>query len=229
MKRLWSLGMMAAVLAAMSAAPAYVNLNGATGIISLPNANTVGANNFSAAADVLFFDSTRVVGRAAYGITNHLEVGGAISAGSDSYYGLAAKYQVPLTPLGFNWAVGGSAFHATNGNNSEQLYVAGTRPFPFSGTTGVTFYGTLGANLTWLDSDAGLRPFLGGQLLLGPRTQIDGEVQFDTGSFDERTTLSLGARQVFSPVFSGQIGLTNSVGFLGSGEHSAFVGLSFSQ
>jgi hypothetical protein len=228
MTRLWSLGILAAWLFA-GAAHAYVNFNGATGVISLPNANTVGVNTFSAAADLLFFDSTRVDARAAYGITNRVEVGAALNAGSDSNYGLAAKYQLPITPLNFTWALGGSAFHATNGINSQQLYFVGTRPVPFTGTTGVNLYGTVGVNLTWIESEAGFRPFVGGQLLLGPRTQIDAEAQFDTGSFDESTTFSLGLRQNFSPVFSGQVGFTNAVGYLGSGEHSVFVGLSFTQ
>ena len=78
-------------VALATAASAYPNFNATTGIIAVPTAFTVGSGAFIGAADVLFADDLTLNARAIYGVTDRLELGASLTAGTDTAFGVTGS------------------------------------------------------------------------------------------------------------------------------------------
>lgn len=224
MKHLLALGV-AALLVCASVGMAYPNLNAATGILSVPNGYTVANGAFSGAADILFHDDTTLNTRAIVGLSNQLEAGAAVILGDDTALGISAKYRLPVTGTSA-WALGLSFITSNDNGSGTQAYIAASRSLTGTATPGVNLLGTLGASFTDLDNTSGFRPFIGGQLLLPKAFEIDAEFELESGDFNESIS-SLSVRKSFNPRLSGEFGFTNAVGFVATGSHDFFMGLSY--
>ncbi len=219
-----ALGVAAALLLA-AAAFAYPNLNAATGIMAVPTAYVTAPGSFSAAADVLFLDSTTVALRGLVGITPRLEAGGLATFGEDTGIGISAKYQVPGSLGSFAVAFGGTFTAANHDHNGSQFYLVGSRPF----STGAAAHlvGTIGLSFTDQTNSSVVRPFLGAQLGFPGNTELAAEFVSEAGNVFNNSVLSLVLRRQISPTFSGEIGFTNSTGFSGTNDHGLFLGIAW--
>lgn len=213
----------AAVLALATAGLAYPNFNGATGIISVPNAMIQTNGAFFGAADVIFFDDAEINARAVLGLTSNLEVGAVLSLGDNTGFGVSGKYRLPMTAGTAAWALGLQFADSNDSGSGFQVYVVASRALTGTGT-GMDLLGTLGATFTDFEDTSGFRPFIGAQLMLPQAFEIDGEFELETGDFTD-SVFSLGVRKQFSPRFGGEIGLTNARGFLAEGDTSVFIGI----
>lgn len=216
----------AAVWAQAQTIGAYPNLNATTGILAVPTASMVGDGAFVGAADILFQNDTLINARAVYGVSDQFELGAGIIAGNDTAIGVTGKIGLAGLDIGgFSWAGGASLISGSDSLTGDgwQIFFTGTKPFGSGGVEGATLLGTVGIGFTDIDQASALRPFVGAQLRLSPRTEIDGEFVFETGDFDE-SILSLFIRHQMTDDFSVQAGITNATGFTGSEDHDLFVG-----
>lgn len=218
-------GMAAALMVLATAAFAYPNLSATTGLIGLPNANIAPAGSLVGAADVLFFDDSIVNARAVLGLSSRWEAGAGAVIGDDNGLILNAKYQLAPRPAGFTWATGLSYLTTDDSGNGFNFYFVGTRPFTQAAPEGTQLVGSLGVSLTDVDDASFIRPFVGGQLQFGPRSELGAEFQLEIEDISTSIS-SLYYRHTFSPNFAGQLGVTNANGFVGQDDHNFFVGAS---
>jgi len=179
-------------------------------------------------ADLLFQNDTTINGRITFGLAERLEVGAGVAIDGDTVLGLNGKYRLPGVIGGFNWAVGVTLITGSDVDDGFQIYAAGTRAIPWSGSGDNSLLGTIGVSFTDIDTSSAVRPFVGGQLQLGTGTEIAAEFVFETGDFDESIT-SLFLRHRFSDRLAGQIGFTNAFGFTGSQDHDIFIGFAITE
>jgi hypothetical protein len=206
---------------------AYPNLSATTGILAVPTAATVSAEEFVGAADILFFDDTTINARIVYGLTNQFEVGAALIAGTDTAFGVNGKYRTGLMLAGFDWAVGASLITGSDVGDGMQVYFVGTRPIGLAQAGVANLIGTIGVNFTDLDSDiSGIRPFIGAQLRVATATEVAGEFVLEAGDFDD-SIFSLLVRQQLNPRLTGQLGLTNAFGLTGTDNTDFFLGAAY--
>jgi hypothetical protein len=227
MRRQLLVGVATALLALANTVIAYPNLNATTGLIGVPTANVVAPKTLAGAADIVFFDDTVLNVRAIYGITDRFEGGVGVVMGDDSGLILNAKYLLPTTLAKFNWSAGLSYMTADDPGDGFQLYFVGTRAFPSAAPAGTRLLGTLGLSFTNMDDTSALRPFVGGQLLFNPQSELGVEFELEAGDFDE-SIFSLYYRRQFNSQWAGQIGFTNANGFVGKDDHSLFIGAAYS-
>ncbi|HEY3415732.1 MAG TPA: hypothetical protein VGM23_02500 [Armatimonadota bacterium] len=214
-----------ALLAGSSIAFAYPNFAATNGIVAVPTAEIAATGTFMGAADALFVSPTTFNARAIYGVAANWEVGAGLAFNSDdTQLGLNAKIRIPGSMYGMGWALGASYVMANHDNNGAQIYFAGTRPITMAGTTGPSLLGTIGLSFTTIESLSALRPFLGGQLRFPTATEVGAEFVLESGDFSENIT-SFVIRQALGRGFTGEIGVTNAIGFAGTRDHNIFVGL----
>lgn len=209
-------------------AEAYPNLSATSGILAVPTAVVVPANDAQWAGDVLFQNDTAFNGRITYGIADRLEVGAGIVAGPDTILGLNAKLRLPGMIGGFNWAAGATYSVADKAGSGTQLYATGTRAIPWVGATGLNLLGTLGVSFTDIKTASAFRPFVGAQLELPGGTEIAGEFVFETGNFTDSVSTLL-VRHSFTSRVAGEVGFTNAFGFTSTQDHNLFVGIAFTE
>ena len=227
MRKLMLAGTMMVLVALATITHAYPNLSATTGVVGTPTADTVGLNNVDWAADILFFDSTTGNGRVVYGLTDRLEVGGALILGEDTGFTIGAKYKLYTIPRSFSWAVGGAINGADHRQSGSQWYVVATKPISSRRVSGSSMQGSLGLNYTDTQAGNGIRPFLNVQLFFGTDTEISGEYQFKNGdAFGEAITSAV-FRQRLSGRLTGEIGLTNADGFTGRDDTDVFAGVAY--
>jgi len=220
-------GITITLLALAAAGYAYPNLSATTGVVGTPTADVVGQKVTDWAADLLFFDTTTGNGRVIYGVTDRLEVGGALILGNDTGFDVGAKYKLYTIPRSFSWAVGGILEGANHERSGSQWYVVATKPISSRKVQGSEMQASLGLNYTDIDSGNGLRPFLNVQLFFGADTEISGEYQFKNGDKFGDAITSAVFRQRFSGRWTAEIGLTNATGFMGSDDTDVFAGISY--
>jgi hypothetical protein len=225
MRTLIRLGLVAGVLVATTAVRAYPNFNATQGILAVPTAEIAPMGTLGGAADVLFQDDTTLNARVVLGLTPTVEAGAGLIIGEDTAFGLTGKLVLPITPGGFTWGLGASLIAADN-DDGFQLFFTGTRPFGSVGIAGAQLLGTLGVSFTDIEDVSAIRPFLGAQLRLGAGTELASEFIFEAGDFDE-SIFSILLRQRFSERVSGQLGLTNALGFTGREDSDFFLGLGY--
>ncbi len=206
---------------------AFPNLNATTGLLAVPTAGVVPEGNFVGAADVVLGHNTTFNGRMIYGLTDRLEIGGGVIADDNTAVTLDAKLALPGTLAGFAPAIGIGYINGQAMDSGTQLYFVGTRAFTAKQQGAGSLLGTVGLNFTDLDSASAFRPFVGGQLGLGARTELDGEYVFATGDF-RHAIHSLFIRHSVSNRMSVQAGVTNAYGFTGSAHNNVFIGAAFS-
>lgn len=219
-----SFGMAVALLASATAVFAYPNLNATTGLIGVPNAYVVPSGSLVGAADGLFFDDTLLNVRALWGLSNKLEAGVGGVFGNGSGLILNAKYRFAGTVSGFNVAAG-AGYQSADVGNGFQVYAVGTAPI-INPERGMRLLGSLGVNFTDMEDASAIRPFVGAELLLSPRTEIGGEFMLEAGDFDNSIS-SLYIRQRFTSRWAAQAGFTNANGFVGQDDHDFFVGAAY--
>lgn len=210
-------------------AHAYPNLNAATGLLAVPTASIVTAGNFVVGADVLSNDDATFNGRIIYGLTPQLEIGAGFVSGEDTATGVSAKLALAGTIAGFHPAIGISVINGNDNAISDgtQVYLVGSKVLSDTRHGAGTLIGTLGVNFTDIDTASAVRPFVGAQLRLGDRTELDGEYVLSTGNFN-RSIHSIFVRHVLNETWTIQTGFTNAVGFTGSAHNNFFMGTAYS-
>ena len=240
---------LAALLALACAAYGYPTLQGPTGIVIVPTADTAGFANLQLAA--AFYDSGEAglvensyPVRALFGPLPGLEIGAAYWIagffGNDvNTWNLNAKLRSPIGLFGFATAVG-AVYGQTNvpiGNDITitQVYLVGT-----NNLTGILIPGslgalrlTLGANWTQFengDSEDALRAFAGVDVQLLRRLSVAAEYQTASSSLGDVDPLtSLVARLTVSRNLTLEGGVTNADpltgGFTTLDEQNLFFGL----
>ena len=207
-------------------AHAYPNFNATTGLLAVPTAGVVGAGEFVGAADVIFHDDSTVNGRVIYGLTNRLEIGAGFIAGEDTAIGINAKLALPGSIAGFNPAIGITCISGDAIGDGTQVYLVGTRVLTASDIHTGRVIGTIGINFTDIDTASAFRPFVGAQLRVGARTEIDGEFVLKTSDFSHPVH-SIFIRHAMNDTWSMQTGFTNAVGFTGSSDNNFFLGTAY--
>ncbi|MHB9024434.1 MAG: hypothetical protein ACYC7E_09695 [Armatimonadota bacterium] len=225
MKTIFTAVVALAFLAVSSIAFAYPNLGATTGIVAVPTAEVTDTGAFLGAADIQFLDITSINVRAIYGLAPNWEVGaGLVLNDDDTQLGLNAKIRLPVSLYGMQWALG-ARYILADENNGTQIYFAGSRPIEIAGVTGASLLGTAGLSFTDIEGLSALRPFFGAQLRFPSETEIGAEFVFGGGDFDD-TIGSFVIRQVLGGGWSGEIGVTNAIGFAGASDYDIFAGLS---
>ena len=225
MRTLYSLLMAVAFVSMGMLAQAYPNLNASSGLLAVPTAEIVAPGNVVAAVDIVAHDDTSINGRVIVGVTPFLEIGAGVIAGEDTGVGLSAKLALPSTVLGFKPALGVSFINGDVGDGT-QVFLVGTRSFSSQDMDTGRLTGTIGINFTDIKSASAVRPFVGAQLRVGSRTEIDGEFVLKTGDFS-RSIHSLFIRHAIDDTWKLQTGFTNAVGFTGSSDTNFFVGTAY--
>lgn len=226
MRTLYSLTITMAFVFMGITAHAYPNLNATTGLLAVPTAGVVGAGDFVGAADVVFHNNSTVNGRVIYGLTDRLEVGVGVIAGEDTAIGVNAKFALPAQIAGFNPAIGITGISGDTIGDGTQVYLVGTRVLTASDIHTGRVIGTIGINFTDIDTASAFRPFVGAQLRVGARTEIDGEFILKTGDFNHPVH-SIFIRHAMNDAWSMQTGFTNAVGFTGSSDNNFFLGTAY--
>ena len=224
MKKHWSLVVVTVLLACAGAAFAYPNLNGLTGIVAVPNAYLQDERTLSAAADVLFLDTTTLNVRALYGLSNRFEVGALAVFAEDTGVGASLKYQFGQIPGDIMWAAGISVNGVTHGNSGTQIFVVGTKAFPVKQVTGCQVLGSVGINFTNVE-DTDTQLFVGAQVGIASGTELGGEYEFSASSPFDHPIVSLVVRHQFGERFVGEAGFTNANGFFGEENYAPFLGI----
>ncbi|HEY3416946.1 MAG TPA: hypothetical protein VGM23_08700 [Armatimonadota bacterium] len=217
---------------------AFPNLNATTGIYAVPTAETVNVGELTCAGDVLFMQDTtwakRVVlfnyttfnERVIYGLTDQLEVGAGVIVGNGTTVSINAKYRTGVTTGGFAWAVGMGLITGNTVDNGTQIYLAGTRPFTTPKDNGASFIGTVGVNYTTVENRGVLCPFVGAQWRLRTGMEVDGEFVLGSGGRGN-SVISLLVRQRLGHRLTGQLGITNALGFTGTNKYYYFMGAAY--
>lgn len=225
MKLRVTLGLAVALSALATAAFAYPNLNGATGLVGIPNAYTVPSGQLVGAADYVDANNGFIF-RGIYGLSPNLEVGATASLADNDGFSIGGKYRIPADIAGFDTAFGLTYADLDEVGSGFQVSFTGTQPLSGSVEEGNLLLWTLGVNFTDFEDASAIRPYTGAQLLLSPRTEVGGEFMLEAGDFNE-SIFSLYVRQRFNAALSGQIGFTNAVGFTGTDDAGLFVGASY--
>ena len=207
-------------------AQAYPNLNASTGLLAIPTAGLVAPGNVVVAVDVLSHNDTTVNGRIIIGVAPFLEIGAGFIGGEDSATGISAKLALPNKIAGFHSAVGLTIINGDAIGDGTQVYLVGTRVLTARDIDTGRLTGTIGINFTDIHTASAVRPFVGAQLRLGTRTEVDGEFILKTGDFSH-SIHSLFVRHTINNTWSLQTGFTNAVGFTGSADNNYFVGASY--
>jgi len=227
MKNLYTLGIIAGMLAMGSMAMAYPTLNGETGIVALPNALTAGNGSFVGAADLLFTNDNSLKVRALYGLSSQAEIGASLSSGDDNGISISAKYRFTSGPSRFNLAAGGALTAANHQDTAIDLYLVGTEAFPLGGQSSRPLLGTFGVHFVNIGSDNTLRPFIGAQYPIGPRSELGAEFQLRDGNFFHSPLTSVVLRHKFTSAWAGQVGVTNATGYGTTSGYHPFLGAQF--
>ncbi len=245
---------LAALLTLATAAFAYPTLSGPSGQAVIPTGFAAGSG-LHLAADWQDTDAGHIIPiRALLGLGTNAELGVAYAPFEDDavvnrLLGANAKFSFGQF-LGGRGAIGASfnRFELDEDldldDNDEvdftQVYFAWTRCF----NTGAGASGrpnlalTLGVNWTSTDPDTSLVPFVpddeafrfnaGVALAISPSIELMAEWQSEADEIgDEEAITAFTGRFYFSDNFAAQIGFTNAIGPIGTGDHNFFAGLSY--
>jgi len=235
MKTLLLLGI---ALALISAAQAYPTLTGPTGLATLPTAAIAATGQLQVAAD--YFNAEEWEGtvypvRLLYGVNDSLEIGAAYWLNSDqsNAWGVNAKYLLPIKLADMPWAVGASYLNFPDWSETfTQVYFVGSKAFTEASAGMPGFNGTIGVNWTQDDWDFGtddaIRLYAGLEAIFANNLSVAGEFQTKNEDVDDNAIWSLVARYPFTPVLTGQVGVTNAFGPFGWFDDShVFAGASY--
>ena len=252
MKKVLTLGLAVALVAAAGAAMAYPSLLGPTGGTNLPTAKVVKQGTLAVAYDYFANDMT-VAGldmdatsafRLLYGVTDKAElgityntqevslVGGGPSTDFDNW-GLNDKYNFAAEDADFEPAAGVVYQDYNDADFSvTQLYLVGSKLFR-AGEGGTSFRGSLGVNWTKVnfsgagDTDA-FRPYINLDFGFSNGLTLTGELQLKDSDIDDDPLTSLVLRYPFSKGLAAQLGISNEFrGVAGGPDHSLTFGITW--
>ncbi len=209
---------------------AVPNLSATTGLMAVPTAEAVKTGEFDAAADILFHHGSALNGRIVYGVAKNIEIGTGFITGDDSASGFNAKVVMNGKIAGFTPAVGITLIGSSNKSvieNGTQIYLVGTKVIAkrANGTKNVT--GTVGVNFTDISTVSAFRPFIGAQIHVNDKTEIDAEYMLATSNFSHSVN-SVFIRHSIDRKTQVQAGFTNSYGFTGLADNNLFMGIVYS-
>jgi len=237
MKKLFILGIVAALACA---AYAYPTLTGPTGYTNLPTATVAPAGDLILAAD--YYNNKDIVGkttypvRLLYGIGGNWEVGAAYISSEENGWDLNAKYKIPVDFAGFALGAGAQYLRYSRSGESltfEQAYLAGTREFTKASASMPGFSGTLGLNWTQAkftgeSSESAIRFYAGLEAAFTNKLALSAEYQTKSDKLDDKALWSIAARYPFTPALSAQVGFTNNFfGLDGADKNKIFVGVDY--
>jgi len=244
MKKILTLGMVAALLAFACAAHAYPTLAGPTGLIQAPTAMVVAPGSFDLAVDYdasknkETFENDSYPLRAQFGVGGGLEIGGGYDVSAfdgKGFWNVNAKYQLPYSFCGMTTAVGALYGEARDipvwgGGTTEikatQVYFAGTNHFDCIIPLSVT----LGVNWTQLEENnkqSGVRAQIGVEAKVFQDLALVGDIQSSAKNMNpyQKNLWSAGARYAFTPELKAEAGVTNGLFNGMSSRANFFVGM----
>lgn len=226
MKILYTLSILAASLALGSVAMAYPTLNGATGIVALPNALTAADGSVVGAADLLFDSENTLKLRALYGLNNRVELGASLSTGIVDGLSVGGKYRFTDAHAAFNLAAGGSLTLANHDETGVDLYLVGTQGIALSSEARKLLL-SFGVHFISFEGDHTMRPFIGGQYPLGSRTEIGAEYELKDSDLFKSPMTSVVLRHKFTRTWAAQLGISNATGFGATKDYRPFIGAQY--
>ncbi len=236
MKRILTVGVAVALVAAAGAAMAYPSLLGPTGGTNLPTAKIAKQGTLNFAYDLYANEVTwgnDKVGntsafRLLYGLSDKAEVGFTYNNEDYSYFDGAAWHSSSFD----NWGLNAKVNFAQEGSDLEpaagvvyqdyndadttvtQLYLVGSKLFR-PGEGGTSFRGSLGVNWTKVDFGAGgdtdaLRPYINLDFGFSNGLTLTGEYQLKNDDIDDDALMSLVLRYPISKGLNVQVGTSNA-------------------
>ncbi len=231
MKRISTLGFLAAMLTIGSVAMAYPTLNAETGIVALPNALTADSGTLVGAADLLFASENTLKLRALYGVNPHAELGASLSTGIVDGLSVSGKYRFTDGNSRFNLAGGASLTLANHSETAIDLYLVGTQAVTIDSASSKPLLVTFGVHFLSANGDDGndhtLRPFIGAQYPLGRHTELGAEYQLAKSDFFKDPLTSVVLRHAFSNTWAAQVGISNATGFQSTRDYRPFIGAQY--